>query len=61
VNEVQEIEQIIEAANVAYREFVATGPDREVRDVVRNAVTFLRVDLTAAAEFAATMPNRRAA
>jgi hypothetical protein len=52
----REIEQIIEAANAAYWEFVATGPDREVRDVVRNAVRFLRVDLTAAAEFAATMP-----
>ncbi len=51
----REIERIIEAANVAYREFLAAGPDREVRDVVRNAVRFLAVDLTTAAEFAATV------
>lgn len=49
----REIERIIEAANTAYREFVAAEPDREVRDVVRNAVRFLAVDLTAAAKFAA--------
>jgi len=57
----REIERIIEAANTAYREFVATGPDREVRDVVRNAVRFLTVDLTTAVEFAATAPTREAA
>ena len=51
----REIEQIVEAANAAYREFVATSPDREVRDVVRNAVRFLAVDLTAAARFAASV------
>lgn len=53
----REIEQIIEAANEAYRAFVATEPDREVRDVVRNAVRFLAVDLTAAAKFAASAPG----
>lgn len=52
----REIERIVEAANAAYREFAATNPDREVRDVVRNAVRFLAVDLTTAAEFAATVP-----
>lgn len=50
----REIERIIEAANAAYREFAAADPDREVRDVVRNAVRFLAVDLTAAAKFAAS-------
>jgi len=54
---VREIERIIEAANTAYREFAATNPDREVRDVVRNAVRFLAVDLTAAARFAASTPG----
>jgi hypothetical protein len=57
----REIERIVEAANAAYREFVATDPDREVREVVRNAVRFLTVDLTTAAEFAATVPTRQAA
>ena len=57
----REIERIIEAANTAYREFLASDPDREVRDVVRNAVRFLAVDLTAAAKFAAssTDPSMR--
>jgi len=50
----REIQQIIDAANAAYRDFMATGPDKEVRDVVRNAVRFLAVDLTTAREFAAT-------
>lgn len=57
----REIERIIEAANAAYQEFMATSPDREVRDVVRNAVRFLTIDLTAATEFAAMTPNRKAA
>jgi hypothetical protein len=56
----REIERIIEVANAAYHEFVATEPDREVRDVVRNAVRFLTVDLTTAAEFAATLPSGKA-
>lgn len=53
----REIERIIEVANAAYREFAATNPDREVRDVVRNAVRFLTVDLTTAVEFAATVSS----
>ena len=57
----REIQQIIDAANAAYREFVATGPDQEVRDVVRNAVRFLTVDLTTAREFAETVPSTRKA
>lgn len=56
----REIEQIVEAANAAYREFVATNPDREVRDLVRNAVRFLTVDLTTAAEFVGTGIGRAA-
>ncbi|GAB1508043.1 hypothetical protein [Actinophytocola sp. KF-1] len=57
----REIERIIEAANDAYREFAATNPDREVRDLVRNAVRFLTVDLTTAAEFASVALIRGAA
>lgn len=57
----REIERIIEVANAAYQEFAATSPDREVRDVVRNAVRFLTVDLTTAAEFAATLSGRKVA
>jgi hypothetical protein len=56
----QEIQRIIDAANTAYREFVAADPDREIRDVVSNAVKFLTVDLTVAGEYAA-MRHRRAA
>jgi hypothetical protein len=56
----QEIQRIIDAANAAYREFVAADPDREIRDVVSNAVKFLTVDLTVAGEYAA-MRHRRAA
>lgn len=57
----REIERIIEAANAAYQEFLAASPDQEVRNVVRNAVRFLTVDLTAAGEFAAMTSGRRAA
>lgn len=53
----QEIERIVEAANAAYREFAATNPDREVRDLVRNAVRFLTVDLTTVVEFAGATPG----
>ena len=45
----REIQQIIDAADAAYQEFIAADPDREIRDVVRNAVKFLAVDLEAAA------------
>jgi len=50
----REIQQIIDVANAAYQDFIATNPDREVREVVSNAVKFLTVDLTAAA----TLPRR---
>ncbi|WP_158073447.1 hypothetical protein [Actinophytocola xanthii] len=56
----REIQQIIEVANAAYREFVATEPDREVRDLVSNAVKFLTVDLTTAGEFASTLSRKAA-
>lgn len=56
----REIQQIISAADAAYREFIATDPDREVRDLVSNAVKFLAVDLTTAGEFAATISRKAA-
>jgi hypothetical protein len=56
----REIQQIIEVANAAYREFVAAEPDREVRDLVSNAVKFLTVDLTTAWEFASTLSRKAA-
>ncbi|WP_460404141.1 hypothetical protein [Actinophytocola sediminis] len=43
---------------MAYQEFMATNPDREVRDLVSNAVKFLTVDLSTAGEFAATRPRK---
>ncbi|GAB3460621.1 hypothetical protein GCM10027436_68420 [Actinophytocola sediminis] len=54
----REIQRIAEVANVAYQEFMATNPDREVRDLVSNAVKFLTVDLSTAGEFAATRPRK---
>jgi hypothetical protein len=45
----REIQRIIDAADAAYQEFIAADPGREIRDVVRNAVKFLAVDLEAAA------------
>jgi hypothetical protein len=55
-----EIENIITAVTDAYRQFTASGPDRETRVSVRNAVTFLVADLTSAAQLAA-MTERDAA
>lgn len=49
-----EILAIIAAANEAYRAFVATSPDREIKVAVGNAVRFLAADLTSAAELVAT-------
>ncbi|MGH3610492.1 MAG: hypothetical protein ACRDRD_20750 [Pseudonocardiaceae bacterium] len=48
-----EIVAIIQAANVAYREFVASNPDSDIRVAVGNAVKFLTADLTTAAELTA--------
>jgi hypothetical protein len=48
-----EIENIIRAAIDAYRDFAASEPDRETRVLVSNAVRFLVVDLTSAAQFVA--------
>ncbi|TWE27390.1 hypothetical protein [Prauserella muralis] len=42
----REIEAIITAAQAEYRRFVASGPDRETRTAVGNAVRFLTADLT---------------
>jgi hypothetical protein len=53
-----EILAIIAAANEAYRAFVATGPDREIKVAVGNAVRFLAADLTSAAELVATTRER---
>jgi len=54
----REIQRIADAANSAYRDFIATNPDREVRHLVSNAVKFLTVDLSTAGEFAATLPRK---
>ncbi|MEW2508408.1 hypothetical protein AB0878_48915 [Amycolatopsis sp. NPDC047767] len=51
-----EIMAIIEAANTAYREFIDSHPDRDIRIAVGNAVKFLTADLTTAAEL--TAPTR---
>ncbi|GLY35252.1 hypothetical protein Amsp01_012760 [Amycolatopsis sp. NBRC 101858] len=48
-----EIQAIITAASDAYRAFVATEPDRDIRVAVGNAVRFLAADLTSAAELVA--------
>jgi hypothetical protein len=48
-----EIDAIIAAATDAYRAFAASGPDRETRISVSNAVRFLVADLTSAAQLAA--------
>ncbi|MBE8518133.1 hypothetical protein ILP97_11550 [Amycolatopsis sp. H6(2020)] len=48
-----EILAIITAAHEAYRAFVATEPDREIKVAVGNAVRFLAADLTSAAELVA--------
>jgi hypothetical protein len=47
-----EIDAIITAAKDAYRDFVASGPDRETRISVSNAVKFLVADLTSVAALA---------
>lgn len=49
-----EILAIVTAAQDAYREFLASGPDRDIQVAVGNAVRFLRADLTSAAELVAT-------
>ncbi|MEU4675175.1 hypothetical protein AB0F91_46375 [Amycolatopsis sp. NPDC023774] len=49
-----EILAIIQAANVAYRKFTESNPDREISVAVGNAVKFLTADLTTAAELTAT-------
>lgn len=41
----EEITNIIAAANAAYQEFTKTSADREVRQAVSNAVKFLTADL----------------
>lgn len=51
---VEEINQIIAAANAAYREFAKTSADREVRQAVSNAVKFLTADLNSINELAST-------
>ncbi|WIX81721.1 hypothetical protein QRX50_13635 [Amycolatopsis carbonis] len=48
-----EILAIIEAANTAYRTFIESHPDREIRVAVGNAVKFLTADLTTAAALTA--------
>ncbi|WP_328454703.1 MULTISPECIES: hypothetical protein [unclassified Amycolatopsis] len=49
-----EIQAIITAANDAYRAFVASEPDPEIKVAVGNAVRFLAADLTSAAGLVAT-------
>lgn len=49
MNEVREIDRIIEAASVAFREFASTpGASAEVRQTVAQAVRFLIADLESA-------------
>lgn len=50
----QEIQNIITAANSAYQQFVASHPDRDTRVSVGNAVRFLIADLTTAAQLVST-------
>jgi len=51
---VEEINQIIAAANAAYQEFAKTSADREVRQAVSNAVKFLTADLNSINDLAST-------
>ena len=49
-----EILAIITATNAAYRDFIATNTDQEIKVAVGNAVRFLTADLKSAAALVAT-------